>query len=103
MKTKSGNPWIADDVDFYWPQDGGLETSPELWAELGKHAGFGGAGVAEIQLYQAVHVVEHSIPKHKKRIGNRARVVVGERLVSVRREPEGWVMTRHVKAPRRAA
>jgi hypothetical protein len=26
-------------------------------------------------------------------------VLVGDRLVSVRREPEGWVMTRHVKAP----
>lgn len=103
MKTQSGRPWIADDVDCYWPQDGGLETSPELYAELGRQRGFGGAGVAEMKLYQQVHRVEHSIPQHKKHVGNRARVVVGERLVSIRREPEGWVMVRHVKAPRRAS
>ena len=99
MKTASGHPFITDNVDIYYPQDGGLETSPELMKELG-HPGFGGAGIAEMALYQQVHVVEHSICKCKKRIGNRARVVVGDRLVSIRREPEGWVMTRHVKKPR---
>jgi hypothetical protein len=100
MKTSSGRPWIADDVECYYPNDGALDTSPELWAEL-QHSGFGGAGPAEQKLYAAVRDVERSICDCKKRVGNRARVVVGERLVSVRREPEGWVMTRHVKVPRR--
>jgi hypothetical protein len=98
VKTASGRPWIAKDVDIYYPQDGGLETSAELWEEL-QHPGFGGAGYAEQKLYQAVHLVEYSICRCKKRIGNRARVVVGDRLVSIRREQEGWVMTRHVKKP----
>lgn len=99
MKTASGHPWIADNVDIYYPQDGGLQTSPELIKELG-HPGFRGPYRAEMELYQQVHHVEHSICQCKKKVGNRARVVVGDRLISIRREPEGWVMTRHVKSPK---